>query len=96
MIKNVLLEIIDFYRYKIVNDKCTSEDMKAAFELLRDNAVSEATIKDIADFYGQSESNVRNIVSRKVASKPKRAVLYNFIDVTKIIPKSWRQRLADK
>lgn len=45
MIKNVLLEIIDFYRYKIDNDKCTSEDMMAAFNLLHDNAVSEATIK---------------------------------------------------
>lgn len=91
MIKNVLLEIIDFYRYKIDNDKCTSEDMMAAFNLLHDNAVSEATIKEIADFYGQSESNVRNVVSRKSVSKPKRAVLYNFIDVTKIIPKSWRR-----
>ena len=65
--------------------------MMAAFKLLHDNAVSEATIKEIADFYGQSESNVRNVVSRKSVSKPKRAVLYNFIDVTKIIPKSWRR-----
>lgn len=91
IIKKTLLDILDFYRYKIDNDKCTSEDMRTAFNLLHDNAVSEATIKDIADFYGQSESNVRNIVSRKAVSKPKRAVLYNFIDVSKIIPKSWRR-----
>lgn len=91
IIKKTLIEILDFYRYKIDNDKCTSEDMRAAFNLLHDNAVSEATIKDIADFYGQSENNVRNVVSRKPVSKPKRAVLYNFIDVSKIIPKSWRR-----
>ncbi len=96
IIKNILLDMIDFYRYKIVNDKCTSEDMKAAFELLRDKAVSEATIKDIANFYSQSENNVRNVVSRKVMSKPKRAVLYNFFDVANIIPESWRRRLSGK
>lgn len=89
MIKKALLEIIDFYRYKIVNDKCTSDDMKAAFELLHDNAVSEATIRDIAVHYGQSESNVRNVLSRSYIGKPKRRVHYDFMKVLKIIPSSW-------
>lgn len=94
IIKKTLIEILDFYRYKMDNDKCTSEDMKAAFELLRDNAVSEATIKDIADFYGQSESNVRNVVTRKAVPK-KRILVYDFKNTASLIPDKWRNRKGE-
>lgn len=94
IIKKTLIEILDFYRYKIDNDKCTSEDMEAAFELLRDNAVSEATIKDIADFYRQSESNVRNVVTRKAVPK-KRILVYDFKNIASLIPDKWRNRKGE-
>ena len=94
IIKKTLIEILDFYRYKMDNDKCTSEDMKAAFELLRGNAVSEATIKDIADFYGQSESNVRNVVTRKAVPK-KRILVYDFKNIASLIHDKWRNRKGE-
>lgn len=89
MIKQFLLEILDFYRYKVANDKCTQSDMKSVFELLSKEVVSEATISDIADFYGQSDNNVRNIISRKVTERPRRANLYNFGAFIKAVPKNW-------
>lgn len=88
--KKYLIEILDFFKYKLENDKCTDEDMREAFKLLQSNVVSGATIKDIADYYGQSESNVRNVVSRKCMRKPKRVVLYDFMHISKIIPKGWK------
>lgn len=90
--KKLILEILDYYRYKIENDECTAEDMKTVYDALSKGVVCETTIKDLAEFYGQSENNVRNVISRKVIKKPRRMILYNFLDVIKIIPKSWRSK----
>lgn len=90
--KEVLLEIIDFYRYKLVNDKCTPRDMQIAFDLLSESVVCEATIKDIAEFYGQSESNVRNIASRKSVQKSRHAIIYDFKSFINAIPERWKKQ----
>lgn len=92
MMKKMLLDILDFYRYKLENDKCTQEDMKTVFSALSKDVVSETTTKDIAEFYGQSESNVRNVISRHLMEKPKRVVLYNFNSLLKFIPKRWNEK----
>lgn len=88
-IKGLVLEILDFYRYKILSDKCTPEDLETIFDALDKNIISEASIKDIAEYYGQSESNVRNIASRKIIDKPKRRVFYNFAKFVQIVPVGW-------
>lgn len=90
MIKEFLLDIIDFYRYKVANDKCTDADMREAFRIMSEGICSDATISDIAKHYGQSESNVRNVLSRKYVGKPTRKVSYNFAKVLTLIPESWR------
>lgn len=90
----MLLEVLDFYRYKIENDKCTDCDMREAFNLLSESVSSEATISDIAKHYGQSESNVRNVLSRGYLGKPKRKVSYDFSKVLGIIPRSWFTKKA--
>lgn len=91
MIKQQLIELLDFYKYKLENNGCTHEDMKAAYKLLSEQVTSDATISDIATFYGQSESNVRNVLTRKRTDKPKRKLLYNFHSVQNIISKRWRK-----
>lgn len=91
MIKELLLEILDYYRYKILNDGCTQAEMKSLYKVLSENVTSQATIKDIADFYGQSESNVRNVICRNFVEPPQRRVHYNFHSFIKFVPKSWRK-----
>lgn len=90
--KEFILEILEFYKYKILNNKCTDEDLKTVFDALRENVVSQASIKDIADFYGQSESNVRNVANRNNTDKPERKVMYNFVKFSQVIPKRWREK----
>ncbi len=90
MIKKVLLEIIDYLRYQIVNDKCTPEEMKSIYSAMAENLDMDATAKDIADFYGKSEFCVRNLTQRTFVHKPKRKVYYNFAEVVKYKPKSWK------
>lgn len=89
-LKNMLIETLDYYRYKVINDECTADDMKSIFKAISNGVICDTTIKDLAEFYGQSESNIRNVLSRNIVKKPKREVLYNFFDVSKIIPKRWR------
>ena len=87
----MLIDILDFLKHKIVNDDCTPEEMQSVFKMLSENTVTKATTRDIADFYGQSNSNVRNIVSRwGVPGESRR--YYNFSVFQKFVPKSWRRR----
>lgn len=94
--KKYLLEILDFFKYKLENDKCTSEDMAEAFNIISSGVVCEATVKDIADFYGQSESNVRNVVFRKSTPRSRRVTMYNFIHLSRFVPDRWRRRTKKK
>lgn len=91
MIKDVVLDILDYLRYQAANGGCTEEEMQSIYESTLKNIQVDATIKDIAKHYGQSESNVRNAVARSYVGKPKRRVYYNLIEFVKHIPKSWKR-----
>lgn len=89
MIKILLLDIIDYLRYQIANDKCTSEEMKSIYSSIAENLSIDATAKDIANFYGKSEFCVRNLTQRTLVPRPKRQVYYDFLKVVKYKPKTW-------
>lgn len=87
--KELLLELIDFVRYKVENDKITISGLNTFYRFLCRSIRLQATIKDISDFFGQSESNVRNVTTRHVCSKPDRFVYYDFVEVLNVVPRSW-------
>ena len=68
-IKRVILNILDYLRYQVENDKCTSDELKSILEMVSESMEISATIKDMAEFYGQSESNVSNVISRRPIPK---------------------------
>lgn len=88
--KHILLDIIDFVRFKVDTNACTPEEMQSVFKLLSEQTITKATTKDIADFYGQSPSNVRNIVSRWGIKGESRRY-YDFAKLQEYVPKSWRK-----
>lgn len=90
--KIILSEILDFYKYKVDNNLCTISEMNDAISALENNIESHGTISDFAKFYGVSESNVRAVIARKLAAKPKRLLLYPFHKFAKIIPERWREK----
>lgn len=92
MVKKVLLDILDYLRYQVVNDKCTAEELRSITHVLIENIDIDASISDIAEFYGQKETNVRNVCSRNMLTKPKQRVYINFAAFMKIIPKSWTRK----
>ena len=93
--KHTLLNILDFLRYKVDNDQCTAEELRKLSDIATKELNTSATIDELSDFYGQSRSNVSNIISRRPIpkdKKPKRRIYYNFAWFNTIIPDSWKQK----
>lgn len=90
--KQVLSEILGFYKYKVDNDLCAVSEMDSAIKTLENNMKINGTISDFAKFYGVSESNIRATIARKLIAKPERKVLYPFHAFVKIIPEKWRKK----
>jgi galactitol-specific phosphotransferase system IIB component len=91
VIKSKILEVLDFLKFQVENDKCTVAELRSINDALIDNMDVDATAKDLADFYHTSEKNVRNIASRTFhTEKPKRKVFYNLKWFRKIIPNAWK------
>jgi hypothetical protein len=94
--KQILTEILDYYRYKIDNDLCTMEEIEETSKLLQRNMEIRGTISDFSRFYGVSEGNVRSTINRKVLDKPIRRVYYRFVSFMKAAPEKWRKREMHK
>jgi hypothetical protein len=88
--KEIILNILDYLRYQVANDKCTAEELRSFYEATAGNLDIDSTVRDMAEFYGQSDDNVKNVIKRHLVRKPKRKVLYNFLDILKFKPKSWK------
>lgn len=92
--KHILLNILDFLRYKVDNDQCTPEELRKFSDIATKELNTNATIDELSEFYGQSRSNVSNVISRRPIpkdKKPKRRVYYNFAWFSSIIPDSWKR-----
>lgn len=90
--KKYLIEILDYYKQRLANDACTMDEINSATKALEENMKINGTIRDFAEFYGVSESNVRATIARKLIAKPERKVLYPFHKFAKIIPENWRKK----
>lgn len=90
--KKELLEILDYYRYKVDKNLCTPEEIESASKLLQENLDIYGTVEDFAKFYDVSETQVRSAINRKLIDKPKRRVYYRFLSFLKVAPKSWSEK----
>ena len=90
--KQILSEILAYYKYKVDNDLCTMAEMESAQKALTENMQIYGTIDDFANFYGVSPGNVRATISRKLLAKPIRRVFYPFHKFLKIVPTKWRKK----
>lgn len=88
----LLIEILEFYIFKLKAGKCTQQEAESATKTIVSNMEIDGTISDFAKFYGVSESNVRAVIARKLSAKPKRILLYPFHKFIEIIPESWRKK----
>lgn len=94
--KKMLSDALGFLKYKVDNDKLTLEEEQAFVKMIERNLPLYGTAEDFAEYYGQSQVNVRSVISRKMLAKPIRKVLYPFLSFIKIVPSKWRNRVASK
>lgn len=89
--KEYLIEILEYYVYRLKTGGCTMDEVNSATEALENNMRINGAISDFAKFYGKPETTVRTTIFKKLFSKPKRAVLYPFHEFIKIVPDKWRK-----
>ena len=89
--KAVILEFLDFLRFKIENDALTLSEAQSIAKVIEEQMDLTGTISDFSGFYEQSPGNVRAVIARKVFAKPRRQVLYPFRAFRKVIPRTWKK-----
>lgn len=96
VLKRELLELIAFAYRRVKKDKCTTSEMKSILDTLSNHMAIWASPEDLSRFYGQSESNVRNVLARNYVPSEKvrrKATEYDFGFFKKIMPRSWTRKV---
>ena len=90
--KEIILEFLDFLRFKVENDRLTMEEADSIAKTLEEGINLTGTLDDLSEFYGQPKTNIKTVICRKLLSKPQRRVFYSFNAFRKVIPQRWRRR----
>lgn len=90
--KELLSEILGYYKKKVDDNMCTMDEINSAAKVLQENMQIHGTLDDLSSFYCKSKDAVSGIIKRNLLAKPKKNVtLYPFHAFQKVIPKSWRK-----
>lgn len=87
--KRILSEFLGFLKFKVDNDGLTLAEEQSIVKLIEERLPLSATCEDLARYYGKSPENIRGVIHRRLLSKPKRRVMYSFLDFSKIAPDHW-------
>ena len=90
--KKIILEFLDYVRFKVKNDKLTMEEADSIAKTIQEGFHLLGTIDDLAAFYGQSKTNIKTVICRKLISKPQRRVFYSFNAFQRIVPTKWKEK----
>lgn len=88
--KRIVLEFIDFVRYKVENDSLTMEEADSIAKVLQGEMNLVGTADDFAKFYGKTKTNVTTVIDRKMMPKPRRLVVHSFNEFQMAVPERWR------
>lgn len=87
--KKILLNAIDFLRYKVAHDKLSVGEAEALMRFFCEGLDLQGTADEFARFYGKSKNNVKVVICRKMSDTPIRKVLYPFSKFCRLVPESW-------
>ena len=88
--KGIVLEFLDYIRYKVENDCLTLEEAESIARTFEENLDLTGTADDFARFYGKSKTNVTTVIDRKMLPRPRRMVMHSFNKFRKAVPDSWK------
>lgn len=90
--KEIILDFLDYIRYKIEHDRLTLSEADSIAKTIQGGLKLTGTVDDLCDFYGQSRSNVKAVIGRKMLGKPERRVHYPFNSFNRVVPASWKEK----
>lgn len=90
--KEIILEFLDFIRFKVENDRLTMSEIDSIAKTIQGGVRLSGTIDDLSLFYNQPKTNIKSVIYRKMIAKPERKVYYSFNLFQKIAPQKWKKR----
>ena len=90
VMREALADMFDLLSQKVRNGTMTSADLRSVLSCLEAGGGVKATIRELADYYGKTETAVRTILHRYYIPKPQRRLYYDFQTFRKVIPQSWQ------
>lgn len=94
--RDLLGECLCFIGGKIKDGTVTAGDVRTMFDTLSSTVGVDASIREVARHFNQSEVNVRSLIKRRIVGKPRRRVYYDFREVCRKVPASWHGKRSDK
>jgi hypothetical protein len=95
---DILREALDAaltsFQKRLRGGALTADDLNTIIRIIASAGGVSVTVSDLADLYGQSETNVRSVIKRRITSHPKRRVYYNLLDFISVAPRKWHIRAA--
>lgn len=87
--KRLLSSFLGFLKDKVDNDLLTVDEEQALIRIIERDLPLSGTSDDFARYFNQSPGNVRSVINRRMMSKPKRRVMYDFLDFCRSAPRKW-------
>lgn len=94
VIREAVAEVFDALSFKVRHGIMTEQDVRVISSVIREAGGVKATVKDLSAIYGQSEDNVRHVISRHFMPTPERRVYYDYDSFRQFVPEKWRERYS--
>ena len=90
IMRETLAEMFEILAYKVRKGEVTTTEIKSILTAISQGGGVKATVKELAEFYGKSEDNIRHVIHRHFMPDPVRRVYYDFGAFNKVVPEKWR------
>lgn len=90
--RDALADFLGVLSHKARTGELTDEDTVVFYRAIHDAGGIRATVRDIAGYYGQTETNVRHVINRNLLPSPQRRVYYDFAAFRAKMPSKWTKK----
>ena len=95
-VRESLADVLSFLGYKVRKGSINFSDVESLKGFVTRGCGVKATVKELAEYYGQSEDNIRHVIHRNLMSPPQRKVYYDFAEFSKVVPKKWQKKVEEQ
>ena len=91
-IREAVCDFLGILKHKAETGQLTPQDLRAIMEAIMAGGGIQATVEDLAGYYGQSPDNSRHVMHRTILPAPERRVYHDFSAFRRQVPQSWMKK----